>query len=583
MFDITRAQLALADILTTHEDLLSDARGFGLRLAAIPRGLMPVKEAQQVVVDMGKNVEKLDKFFRGLMGVPDVPPDFAKDFDALYKKTRAAQEKCNADLKRAQEALAKHEDLLVGEMFQEMFEAVRIAIVEFDVADDVDLDFDTTLYLDKDPSYAVGTVHVKKGTTELYTVSVGYRAVDDFFYGNITSPRKYKTYQNVVKKTGRAKLPAFVRELTEQLKALTEVDASGVFKSRKKVTLTLEDTADVAARLKPALVEVLKKQVLWGDRWVVSLTLPSVAAGEGNISVSFDWGKPVDAKALPGTMRSFEPSKAFLSKPFKVTTAKGDAWTVTPSVVRWEWQVKMNGWQETRYPTPEALLAALKKNEVTNPQGPSFTANVRYTATRIPKAEKSAVERVADAFLSRRAGGTGFGVYQPGKDVRRAFRDAVDNAQHERGHGGYTGTIAEKSEYKVRRDTPFVWNGRWPMPAEMRDFLDKDGDGGPCDDKWGPACAVPVSEEKVLAKDDVTVTVEAKDEVEARKKGILLIKATGRIPPKATILVEVPDGTKGTTLVSKGARISTWSVKGLRKQSLVGEITGWYFYGWASS
>ena len=36
-------------------------------------------------------------------------------------------------------------------------------------------------------------------------------------------------------------------------------------------------------------------------------------------------------------------------------------------------------------------------------------------------------------------------------------------------------------------------------------------------------------------------------------------------------------------LTNKGARVSTWEVTGVRKQSLVGEITGWLFYGIASS
>jgi hypothetical protein len=34
-----------------------------------------------------------------------------------------------------------------------------------------------------------------------------------------------------------------------------------------------------------------------------------------------------------------------------------------------------------------------------------------------------------------------------GKTAREAFRQAVEHAQYESGHGGYTGTIAEKHEY----------------------------------------------------------------------------------------------------------------------------------------
>jgi hypothetical protein len=35
-----------------------------------------------------------------------------------------------------------------------------------------------------------------------------------------------------------------------------------------------------------------------------------------------------------------------------------------------------------------------------------------------------------------------------GKNVKEAFREATEDARYENGHGGYTGTIAEKHEYK---------------------------------------------------------------------------------------------------------------------------------------
>jgi len=117
--------------------------------------------------------------------------------------------------------------------------------------------------------------------------------------------------------------------------------------------------------------------------------------------------------------------------------------------------------------------------------------------------------------------------------------------------------------------------------TEANAFVNKDINSN---DKWGEAFAIPVSEEKVLAKDTVTVTVEARDADEARRKGILLIKATGRVPHGgASIVVDVPAGTTGMKLMNKGARVSTWEVTGVRKQVLVGEITGWLFYGYASS
>jgi hypothetical protein len=129
----------------------------------------------------------------------------------------------------------------------------------------------------------------------------------------------------------------------------------------------------------------------------------------------------------------------------------------------------------------------------------------------------------------------------------------------------------------VHRD-PFVLTAgpHGPVfPRDLQEFIDRRRDRL---SNHGPAEAVPVTMEQVLAKDTVTVTVEARDEVEARRKGTLLIKATGRVPPKAAIVVEVPPS--GVALESRGARVSTWKVTGLRKQSIVGEVTGWVFYGW---
>jgi hypothetical protein len=42
-----------------------------------------------------------------------------------------------------------------------------------------------------------------------------------------------------------------------------------------------------------------------------------------------------------------------------------------------------------------------------------------------------------------------FEVYSTGETVHQAYLDAVGNARHEWGHGGYTGTIAEKNGFKV--------------------------------------------------------------------------------------------------------------------------------------
>jgi hypothetical protein len=76
-----------------------------------------------------------------------------------------------------------------------------------------------------------------------------------------------------------------------------------------------------------------------------------------------------------------------------------------------------------------------------------------------------------------------------GNDLQDAFVRAAQNAQWEYGHRGYTGTIAEKIDSGVVD----VLNGEilgTRAEAEMiADRFQRD-EGGPLDDKWGPAGAV---------------------------------------------------------------------------------------------
>lgn len=51
-------------------------------------------------------------------------------------------------------------------------------------------------------------------------------------------------------------------------------------------------------------------------------------------------------------------------------------------------------------------------------------------------------------------GSTSFSNTVEGRTADEAFRKAVDHARHEHGHGGYTGTIAEKSDFVMVRIDP---------------------------------------------------------------------------------------------------------------------------------
>lgn len=69
-----------------------------------------------------------------------------------------------------------------------------------------------------------------------------------------------------------------------------------------------------------------------------------------------------------------------------------------------------------------------------------------------------------------------------GKNAQDAFSRAIEQAQYDHGHSGYTGTIAEKSEFvKINRTVDSLADAKdiaW-------DLLDKDD--ARISDKWGPA------------------------------------------------------------------------------------------------
>lgn len=69
-----------------------------------------------------------------------------------------------------------------------------------------------------------------------------------------------------------------------------------------------------------------------------------------------------------------------------------------------------------------------------------------------------------------------------GETARAAFKAATEEARHEHGHGGYTGTIAEKDEF-VMILMPAGFSG---SPIEYADLLIEEQDER-IDDKWGPA------------------------------------------------------------------------------------------------
>jgi hypothetical protein len=83
-------------------------------------------------------------------------------------------------------------------------------------------------------------------------------------------------------------------------------------------------------------------------------------------------------------------------------------------------------------------------------------------------------------------GAQSFEVYAKGKTAREAFAKARDEAQWECGHGGYTGTIAEKGT--------FVVCGSAKTEVEARRLVNNlfNEDDRRIADKWGPAGCVEI-------------------------------------------------------------------------------------------
>jgi len=65
-----------------------------------------------------------------------------------------------------------------------------------------------------------------------------------------------------------------------------------------------------------------------------------------------------------------------------------------------------------------------------------------------------------------------------GKTAEIAFEQLVEEARFDFGHAGYTGTIAEKTEFKMI-ECPKGW--------DPEDWIEEDEALAQVEDKWGPA------------------------------------------------------------------------------------------------
>lgn len=84
-----------------------------------------------------------------------------------------------------------------------------------------------------------------------------------------------------------------------------------------------------------------------------------------------------------------------------------------------------------------------------------------------------------------------FIVVSKGKTAKEAFDNAVKKAQYDHGHAGYSGTIAEKSEFTV---IPCP-EGRKPSDY-AEELLEKEDPR--VNGKWGPAGCIKIADGRWL-------------------------------------------------------------------------------------
>ena len=99
-------------------------------------------------------------------------------------------------------------------------------------------------------------------------------------------------------------------------------------------------------------------------------------------------------------------------------------------------------------------------------------------------------------------GATVFYNKRKGTNAREAFRQAHEDACYEYGHGGYTGTIAEKSSFTMSRKPSEINADQWVSMVEDFDendttqmnYYELKKDYETYDDKWGDALCVPTED-----------------------------------------------------------------------------------------
>lgn len=155
-------------------------------------------------------------------------------------------------------------------------------------------------------------------------------------------------------------------------------------------------------------------------------------------------------------------------------------------------------------------------------------------------------------------GASPFELYSAGADLEQAFRAAYDQAGWEDGHS-YSGTISSKSGVVAISRTPLPIDAAYARARELME-----GDDARACDKWGPACALPVTEATLRRRTRrARVSTDARYEYEATRA----LRATLDLQPGEVIetitLDDMPDLTFAVAMrTTEGKAVTRYRITG---------------------
>lgn len=191
-------------------------------------------------------------------------------------------------------------------------------------------------------------------------------------------------------------------------------------------------------------------------------------------------------------------------------------------------------------------------------------------------------------------GAVTFEQYVDGTDIDDAFREGRSAAADEHGHGGYSGTLAEKDDYVVITRTLMTLDDA----VDLADTLLVRADPR-IGDKWGPAGAIPVRQPtRTIVIDGLSGTIAAGYflDRDALSVAVRVAEERGLIPAGAAVTQgrlqsyrRAPDPTQYRHTWSRPAPVAyTDGVAELTVQKTPAELAGqtlpdgWLFFGFAS-